>query len=119
MIYHAKKKLWIGLILLVLLSPVGLILPEKLNARGAWGEWGAQEIRTLVGYVPERMGRLQGLWKGLLPNYGMPGLEKPWQVHLAYIASGLVGVLIILVICLHLGKRLARVEEQEESDEPG
>ena len=117
MIDHTKKKLWVGLALLVLLSPLGLIVPKKLNAGGAWGEWSAQEIKTLIGYVPEKMGQLQGLWKGLMPNYGIPGLEKNWQVHLAYVAAGLVGVLIILMLCFHFGKRLAMPEEQEKSNE--
>ena len=44
-------KLWIGIAILIILSPVGLILPELLKAGGAWGEWGADEIEKIAGHI--------------------------------------------------------------------
>ena len=34
-------KLWIGMIVLICLSPLGLLIPEHFKAGAAWGEWGA------------------------------------------------------------------------------
>ena len=54
-------KLWIGLGVLIILSPLGIILPEHFKAGSAWGEWGADEMQKLVGYIP------QGLEKVVRP----------------------------------------------------
>lgn len=45
-------KLWIGLGILAVVSPLGLILPEYFKAGDAWGEWGTDTIKDLVGYTP-------------------------------------------------------------------
>ena len=70
------KKLWIGIAVLALLSPLGLIIPSLLGAGGAWGEWGAEEFKKLIGYVPEGMGKLGHVWKSPLPNYTVPGHKQ-------------------------------------------
>lgn len=100
------RKLWAGLLLLIVLSPIGLVLPESLNASGAWGEWSAEELRTMLGYVPVGLAQLEKVWKALLPGYAIPGMEKPWQARLAYLVSGIVGAGVVLVIALALGRRL-------------
>ena len=56
------KKLWIGIGVLVLLSPLGIIIPKWFGAGGAWGEWGLNEIEKVSGYVPEGLKRIAGLW---------------------------------------------------------
>ncbi len=38
-------KLWIGLAVLIVLSPLGLILPERFKAGDAWGEWGTDGVK--------------------------------------------------------------------------
>lgn len=60
----SQKKLWIGLIILALLTPLGIILPEKFKAGGAWGEWGPEALEKLIGYVPAGLRN----W----PIYGKP-----------------------------------------------
>jgi len=105
-------KLWIGVIALIVLSPLGLVLPAALGAGAAWGEWSAAEIHKLVGYVPARMARLAGLWKAPLPDYALPGQESaPLRALSAcYIASAAVGVIVVVVVTIVLGKALARRE---------
>ena len=50
--------LWVGLIVLVLVSPVGLLAPGT-----AWGEWGTQELTRLgLQSVPVGLQKLSGLW---------------------------------------------------------
>jgi hypothetical protein len=34
------KRLWCGLLVLILISPLGLILPGVFKSGAAWGEWG-------------------------------------------------------------------------------
>ncbi|MDD5354906.1 MAG: cobalamin biosynthesis protein, partial [bacterium] len=56
-------KLWIGIVVLIVLSPLGLLLPEHFKAGNAWGEWGVDEMRKLVGYIPRGLAKLSGLWQ--------------------------------------------------------
>lgn len=103
-------KLWIALGVLILLSPLGLILPEHFKAGSAWGEWGADEMEKLVGYIPDGLKRLSELWSAPLPDYAFKGWEDKGLAHLsfAYIISAIVGsVLVALTISL-LGKLLAK-----------
>jgi hypothetical protein len=103
-------KLWIGLAILIILSPVGLILPEHFKAGAAWGEWGADEMQKLVGYIPEGLERLASLWSAPIPDYAFKGWEEKGLPHLslAYIISAVVGIAITVVAMLLLGKILTR-----------
>ena len=56
------KKLWIGIGILVLLSPLGVILPALFQAEGGWGEWGLDQIGKIAGFAPEGMKRLAEIW---------------------------------------------------------
>src|SRR3989338_2084258 len=69
----ALRRLWIGLAILIMLTPVGLL------AKGtAWGEWATEELTAIFGYAPEGMRRLEGLWTSLLPDYNIPVFNNPW-----------------------------------------
>jgi cobalt/nickel transport protein len=95
----SQKKLWIGLFVLALLTPLGIVLPEKFRAGGAWGEWGPGELNKLVGYMPDGLRKLAGLWKAPLPDYGFGSESASTTVRmLSYIASGLIGILAICVM---------------------
>jgi PDGLE domain-containing protein len=111
------KRLWLGVWLLVLLCPLGIILPEKFNAGAAWGEWGADELKLMLGYVPEKLEKWQGVWKAVFPKYEINGIHKPWQAKLAYVLSGIIGVTIVAGICYGLGKWLS-AEDREEHHAP-
>jgi cobalt/nickel transport protein len=88
-----QKKLWIGLLIMTLLTPLGILLPEKFKAEEAWGEWGTEKLETLLGYVPERLKELADLWKAPIPdyNFGGEGASMTLQV-VSYIVSGLLGI---------------------------
>lgn len=103
------SKLWIGLLALALLSPLGLILPARFGAGSAWGEWSGEEIRKLVGYLPSGMSRLAGLWKAPLPDYSFrsQGSASIGSLSISYIISAAVGVGIVILIAILLGKALA------------
>ncbi len=100
------KELWMMLGILVVLAPLGLILPELLRASGAWGEWGADEIEDIVGYVPEGLKHISELWTAPIPDYAFTGWDKGIKSYLSYIASGLIGTGVVVAISLILGKIL-------------
>jgi cobalt/nickel transport protein len=100
------KKMWIGLAVLALLSPVGLILPDKLKAGAAWGEWGADEIEKMLGYVPQGMKKLAEIWQAPMPDYAFKGWDNLGlgMLSLAYIISAVIGITVIVAIIMLLGK---------------
>ena len=104
------KKLWLGMGVLIVLSPLGLILPDHFKAGSAWGEWGADEIQKMFGFVPQGLTKLSELWKAPLPDYAFQGWETKGISHLslAYIFSAVVGIAIIAGIVFLIGKILVR-----------
>ncbi len=100
------KKMWIGLALLALASPVGLILPEKFKAGSAWGEWSTGAIEKMLGYVPGGMKKLADTWHAPLPDYAFKGWDKLGlgMQSLAYIISAVIGIAVIVAVTLLLGK---------------
>ena len=81
---------WIGLLLMILLTPVGLL------AQGtAWGEWGSEELEKLAGYLPKGFaaGQLESPTH-MAPDYVIPGLpDVP-----GYVVSAVVGVICVLAL---------------------
>ena len=79
---------------LIVLTPIGLLATGT-----AWGEWGVDEMATLVsggkqlGYTPAGM---QGGFElsALFPDYSMAGLPD-WT---GYILSAVVGVALLVII---------------------
>ena len=63
------RKLWLFIAVLIILTPIGLIIPEHFKAGSAWGEWGAEEIQKFIGYVPNGLEKLSSLWNAPIPDY--------------------------------------------------
>ncbi len=108
----SQKKLWIGLLILTLLTPLGIILPEKFKAGGAWGEWAPAELGKLIGYVPKGLKRLADLWKAPVPDYNFSreGASLTTQV-LSYLVSGLIGVLVVGLAIYVIAKVIVKNEK--------
>jgi hypothetical protein len=104
------SKLWIALAILIVLSPLGLLLPKHFKAGSAWGEWGIDEIQKLAGYVPKGLQKLASLWKAPLPDYAFKGWEGKALPHLsfAYIISALIGIAAVVLVVLFIGKILTK-----------
>jgi hypothetical protein len=104
------KKLAMGIGILILFCPLGLLLPEYFRAGDAWGEWGLPEIKELVGYVPRGLEKLSGLWPSLFKDYSFSG----WQAKglfcssLAYIFSAILGVAVTLAVVFLIAKLLTK-----------
>lgn len=94
-------KLWLLIIILAMLTPIGIFLPSYFRAGAAWGEWGLDEIKALVGYLPAGLGRTFAIYgKAPIPDYG--------QGAARYIASAILGVVVITAAMFLLGKFLSR-----------
>ena len=105
-------KFWIAIGVLIILSPLGLIIPDHLKAGSAWGEWGAEEMQQLVGYVPKGLEKLSSLWNAPLPDYAFKGWEEKGLSHLsfAYVISAILGIAVVAAIIFLLGKFLHKEE---------
>ena len=85
------RVLWIGLVVLIVLVPLGLLAPGT-----AWGEWGAQQLTSRgLGFVPQGMANLSGLWSAPMRGYNLPALRKS---NLGYLLSGIVGTIVIGIV---------------------
>ncbi|MBU1923965.1 MAG: cobalamin biosynthesis protein [Candidatus Omnitrophica bacterium] len=104
------SKLWIFIGVLIILSPLGLLLPERFKASSAWGEWGADEMRQLVGYIPKGLEKFSRFWSAPIPDYTLKGWEeKPLvSLSLAYIFSAAIGIFICVGVVFILGKFLRK-----------
>jgi cobalt/nickel transport protein len=107
------KKLWIGLIVLALISPIGIILPDMLKAGSAWGEWGSDEIQQMVGFVPQGMKKTADVWSAPMPDYSFKGWEGKGlgMQSVAYVVSAGVGIGMIGLVTFLFGKMTAKKEE--------
>jgi len=103
-------RFWVGIAVLIILSPLGLLLPEHFKAGSAWGEWGADEMQKLVGYVPKGLEKLSSLWNAPMPDYAFKGSEERGlpQLSFAYIMSAIIGIGIIVLVMVGIGKLLAK-----------
>ena len=107
------KRLWIVLIVLALLSPLGLIIPARFGAGSAWGEWSAEELRRIAGCVPSHLGRLSTLWRAPVPDYALPGQER--ALCGSYILSALLGAAVVCAAALLIGRMLRRKDDSDAS----
>ena len=107
-----QKKLWIGLLVMALLTPLGIYLPEKFKAGGAWGEWGADELKELLGYVPQGLKKMADFWKAPVPDYNFGGGNAAFSAQaISYIISGILGIAAVVVVIYVITKFMAKHEK--------
>lgn len=86
---ETNNKSLYGLIgVMVVLSPLGV-----LASGTAWGEWGPEEIKGLVGYVPKAFEHGVS-FNALLPDYSVAGMNE----KIGYVISAAAGVALILIV---------------------
>ena len=99
---------WAALVVLLILTPLGLLAPGT-----AWGEWGRGELQSLgLGYVPAGFDRFADIWKAPLSGYDIPLLNNP---TVAYILAALIGVALIVLVLFALGWVVERVLRSTET----
>jgi hypothetical protein len=106
------KKLWIGLLVMSFLTPLGIYLPERFKAGDAWGEWGTDTLQELLGYVPEGLRKLAEVWKAPLPDYNFGGENAAMSIQvMSYIISGIIGLAAGAILIYVITKFLIKHEE--------
>jgi cobalt/nickel transport protein len=104
-----QKKILIILLILCLLTPAGIILPMFLNAGDPWGEWSAQTVKDLVGYVPKGLARYSEVWDAPLPDYKINSDDKSITRQSGfYIVSGVIGAAVTYIIMLLISRLIIR-----------
>jgi hypothetical protein len=97
------KNFAIGLVVLIILAPLGLLAVGE-----TFGEWSNEEIQEKLGFVPEGLERLSSLWGAPLSDYAFPNDESQMGAIAAYILSGIIGVAICGGFLYYVGKKIAK-----------
>jgi cobalt/nickel transport system permease protein len=101
------RKLRWGIGMLVIVSPLGLVAQVIGKGGTAWGEWSSEEVARLIGYVPDGMERLAGLWRAPFAGYAPVASPGPAMTFLSYLLSALIGVAAIALGIRLLGRLAA------------
>ena len=106
------ENILIALLAFLALSPLGLLANGN-----AFGEWGASDVKTEIakregrGYVPAGFANAEKGYHGVsgLKDYGQPatGTSIP-----GYLAAGVTGSAIILLLLLFVGRALVKREDE-------
>ncbi len=90
---------------LCLITPIGILVPAFFNTGDAWGEWSAQTVRELVGYVPSGLAKYSDVWKAPLSDYTLDKKDKS-MVHKSgyYLVSGIIGATVTFLVMLAISK---------------
>jgi len=112
------RALWIGLLVLAVLTPLGLLLPHWLHGGTAWGEWSPQEVKERTGSVPEGMARQGEAYKAPLSDYAAPRRGPHSLAHQSawYMLAGIAGMAVVVGLMLLLGRWLTRHERAADVD---
>ena len=102
------KPYWIGLLVLAILTPLG-----SLAEGTSWGEWGTDELATVLGYIPEGISQASAWWTGIFPDYSMNFLGEGVMANkVGYFLSAVFGSVLIYIAVSFCGKLLLRANSQ-------
>lgn len=108
-----SRRFWWALGVLIVLSPLGL-----LASGTAWGEWGADELQKMLGFVPAGMQRLADTWSHApFADYSLPGFESFWAAALIYVLCAVLGVGTICLLTFAFW-RLQMAERRRQNETP-
>jgi len=100
-----QKKIMIFIIALTFLTPIGILLPMWFNAGDAWGEWSAETVKELIGYVPQGLKKYTSAYAAPLSDYTIDSNNssvKHQSVY--YILSGFFGAALTLIVTILISK---------------
>ncbi|MDD2369018.1 MAG: PDGLE domain-containing protein [Sulfuricurvum sp.] len=94
-----KKYLLAFILVLIILTPLGLV------AQGpAWGEWSVEEIRAMIGFVPQSIENTKPLIGAIIPDYEISGLSPIASTWI----SAVVGALLVFAVMVGIKKSVKR-----------
>lgn len=101
------RDLSIGLILLIIFAPLGL-----LAAGTAYGEWAPDELKDRIGYVPHELEELSDLWHAPMKDYNIPNgpsfQDSKLVSSAGYILSAVIGIIVSGSLLYFIGKKAAK-----------
>lgn len=101
------RKLTLGLVIIAVLSPVGILATGT-----AWGEWGDKELQAKLGFLPSGFQNLSDFWKhAFFKGYTLTALDQTfWQQALGYLISAFAGLAIIGVLAIIIQRVMRKGE---------
>lgn len=96
------KPLYALILAMVILSPIGLLATGT-----AWGEWGFEEIKEAIGYIPTGMEKGFS-FNSLIPDYSVGGIPE----IAGYIISAVVGTILIFILFKLINKGITKSQEK-------
>lgn len=105
--------------LMIVIVPLGVVLPEITNAKEPWGEWSPEEAAIVAGIseVPEGLSKYGGAYSAPVPDYEFGISESLSGKSAEYIGAALIGVLLVGIISLPLHRlqqsRLKKLRAQQ------
>lgn len=105
--FKRYRAMLIPLAVLVVLTPLGLIATGT-----AWGEWGTDEIKAVLGYIPKGLDGMADKWNAMLPDYSLPALGSGQAGSVAgYILSAVVGIVLIVGLIILASSLITKVQK--------
>jgi hypothetical protein len=89
------KYLLIFIVVIIALSPLGLIAEGP-----AWGEWSVDEIRTMIGYVPQSIEQTKPLISAIIPDYEIGGISPLVSTWI----SAFIGTVLVFAVMIGIKK---------------
>jgi len=107
-----QKKILVILLALCLITPIGILLPMFFNAGDAWGEWSAQTVKALIGYVPDGLARYSGVWTAPIADYTLNNADRS-VVHQSgfYIVASIIGATLTFFVMLIISRLIIKNEK--------
>lgn len=97
---QTKKQLLIFILVVIALAPLGLIAEGP-----AWGEWSVDEIRSMIGFVPQSIQNTKPLIAAIIPDYEISGVSTIASTWI----SAIIGVALVFAVMVGIKKSGKRV----------
>lgn len=111
--FKRYRAMLIPLAVLVVLTPLGLIATGT-----AWGEWGTDEIRKMLGYIPKGFASMADRWHALLPDYGLPFGGGQAASIAGYILSAIIGMAVIAGLIILTSAFIMKAQKKNRTKDP-
>jgi hypothetical protein len=103
------KNKWILIFaIIIILTPLGIFLPDYFKAGDAWGEWSTEQVKEQTGSVPEGMKKDAELYKAPIADYTLNEESSMAKQSFYYILSAIIGVGIIFILSFGLKKLVSK-----------
>jgi hypothetical protein len=96
---------------LIIFVPLGLLATGT-----AFGEWGSDDLKEEIGYVPFGVAHGEELWKAPMPDYALPGQSDDFfHSSIGYYASAVLGMILVTGAMMLIGNILAKNDSGHEN----